>query len=158
MHLDPRGPGHLRDGIGQLLEPRPVRATTVVEDRRGISNERQLTVRRLPHSGVAASSGGSRKSCPSLRGVAPHATVLQRLGPEGVEGAAVTNLTLHRAPRPLQVILVRCIRKPSAQAAAHLSRDLEQYVAGLTGIEHRLHDRLLQRVDTGARFEVIPLF
>ena len=45
MDLDPRAPQHLRDRIGQLLQPRLVRAASVAEHRREIGDEIEVAAR-----------------------------------------------------------------------------------------------------------------
>ena len=161
MDFHPRTPCDLGNRVGQLLQPWPACPPAVKENRRWIGNECQIARPRLLDAGpwdeaqLAYVAVQPRRPT-RLRLI--DTTRLEGSGPKIVERhPATTELVLTRAPHVLEVILIYLRGKSACHAPAHLARHGQQYIAGLTGVEHRLHDRLLQEIRPRARLEIIPL-
>ena len=86
MDLDPRAPADLRDRVGQLLEPRLVRAATVAEHRRRIRDEEEVALRRSRSPALSARGDGRRPRRVRARQCASRDALRQRRG-EGLRAA-----------------------------------------------------------------------
>ena len=154
-HFDPRVPGDLGDRIGVLEQPRLVGAAAVVqhavgvrqEDEASLSLEGRLGVRQLRRRrSQRHGRGGGR--------LVEHAAALERRAPE-LGRVGLLPLGGEGLPAAAEMRFPRGVGE-LRQRPAGLLGNREQDVARRAGVEHRLHDRLHEAPDAGARGQVVP--
>ena len=153
----PRMPGDLGDRIGVLQQPRLVGAAAVVQHAVRIGEEDELALaleRRLGVGRPRTRQAPARPASARAR-LVEHAAALQRRVPElvGVRLLPLAGETPASGSRrwASQVGAVNL-----RERAAGLLGRLQQDVARGAGVEHRLHHRLHQAADAGARGEIVP--
>src|SRR2546425_11393217 len=107
MDLHPRVPRDLRDRVGELLQPRLVRAAAVVQRQRRENDQRHL-LRRVAADDPRQRVEGARPEAYGLRGcLTVQPAVLQGIDPELREVSALSELLMQRFPATLEIVLER---------------------------------------------------
>ncbi len=145
MQLHPAVPRDLRDGVGQLLQPRFVGAAAVVQGDVRVHEQCHIAAQCRRVGGRLADVGSEPRDARAH--IAVDAAVLQRIIPEHVERPAAGFALRQVAPLVLQVILERAV----------LAGRFDQHVARRHRVEHGLGDGLLQRDDARAGARIAPL-
>ena len=155
MHFNPGVPDGLRDGVGQLLHPRPVGAPPVVELRGRIDDELGAR-RRLRPREAEPGSAGTRARCRHHRPAGSRAA-----GPGLGRGAAETErvqplvfTAQTRHPRVLEHGGV--VGRAEGRGLSGRIRHLEQQVLALPRVEDRVHERLAQCQRAARQVGVAP--